>query len=104
MSRCNLPTFFGQFLSVRGLPTCAASSSRRRCTARTPCGRWSASTRRRSGLCNLLELGRRTVRAKLRDRLRLSGAAGQFCSIHAAAAAHGVLCEHVASVNARRFL
>lgn len=56
------------------------------------------------GLWNLLILVRRTLHARIADRLRLGASRGRYHSIAAVAAAHRVPCELVPNVNDPAFL
>lgn len=98
-----LPRFFGQFLRARGADVkgvFVAPPLYGKDSTLTMVRKYTAAF----GVGNLLTLVRRTVTAKVCDRLHIGRARGEFHSIFGAAAAHGVPCEAVPKVNAPEFL
>lgn len=98
-----LPRFFDRFLRARAADTRAVfivpPLYGKDSTLTMVRKYWSAF-----GTANLCRLACKTVWAKLADRFRRGARAGRYCSVPAAAAAHGVRCEHVDQVNTPEFL
>lgn len=98
-----LPRFFAQLLKERARDTLAVFTVPSRYGKDTTV-KMARKYISAFGVFNFLRLSWRTLCAKLCDRLGLGRSRGRSYSVAAAAAAHGVRCEHVQRVNDEAFL
>jgi methionyl-tRNA formyltransferase len=98
-----LPAFFHRYLAARAADTRAIFTTPSRYGQDTTLA-MVRKYQRAFGWWNLLALGRRTLHAKLADRLGLGRSHGRYYSLRSAANHYGVPCESVANVNDEVFL